>query len=88
MQINLRSRENGIITDRLILNNSTKKQKNTPNFSEQREYFTVSGSKCGNNNYYLESERYVGTGLSHSIPLVERLVKEYKEGFESRHIIV
>ncbi|RNA39844.1 RNA-directed DNA polymerase from mobile element jockey-like [Brachionus plicatilis] len=32
------------------------------------------------------SERYVGTGLNHSIPLVERLVKEYKEGFESRHI--
>ncbi|RNA30727.1 hypothetical protein BpHYR1_031633 [Brachionus plicatilis] len=31
-------------------------------------------------------ERYVGTGLSHSIPLVERLVKEYKEGFESRYI--
>ncbi|RNA21180.1 hypothetical protein BpHYR1_011257 [Brachionus plicatilis] len=31
-------------------------------------------------------ERYVGTRLSHSIPLVERLVKEYKEGFESRHI--
>ncbi|RNA19286.1 hypothetical protein BpHYR1_038030 [Brachionus plicatilis] len=32
------------------------------------------------------SERYVGTGLSHSIPLVLRQVKEYKEGFESRHI--
>ncbi|RMZ95053.1 hypothetical protein BpHYR1_008878, partial [Brachionus plicatilis] len=32
------------------------------------------------------SERYVGTGLSHSIPLVVRLVKEYKEGFESRYI--
>ncbi|RNA37861.1 hypothetical protein BpHYR1_050706, partial [Brachionus plicatilis] len=31
-------------------------------------------------------ERYVGTGLGHSIPLVERLVKEYKEGFESRYI--
>ncbi|RNA14468.1 RNA-directed DNA polymerase from mobile element jockey-like [Brachionus plicatilis] len=31
-------------------------------------------------------ERYVGTGLSHSIPLVERLMKEYKEGYESRHI--
>ncbi|RMZ96381.1 hypothetical protein BpHYR1_044432 [Brachionus plicatilis] len=32
------------------------------------------------------SQRYVGTGLSHSIPLVVRLVKEYKEGFESRYI--
>ncbi|RNA06227.1 hypothetical protein BpHYR1_032505 [Brachionus plicatilis] len=30
--------------------------------------------------------RYVGTGLSHSIPLVVRLVKEYKKGFESRYI--
>ncbi|RNA19118.1 hypothetical protein BpHYR1_006377 [Brachionus plicatilis] len=32
------------------------------------------------------SDRYVGTELSHSIPLVVRLVKEYKEGFESRYI--
>ncbi|RNA43528.1 hypothetical protein BpHYR1_028493 [Brachionus plicatilis] len=32
------------------------------------------------------TERYVGTGLSHSIPLVVRLVKEYKEGFQSRYI--
>ncbi|RNA44863.1 hypothetical protein BpHYR1_038197 [Brachionus plicatilis] len=32
------------------------------------------------------SKRYVGTGLSHSIPLVDRLLKEYKEGFESRYI--
>ncbi|RNA19436.1 hypothetical protein BpHYR1_033279 [Brachionus plicatilis] len=32
------------------------------------------------------SGSYVGTGLSHSIPLVVRLVKEYKEGFESRYI--
>ncbi|RNA16638.1 hypothetical protein BpHYR1_007234 [Brachionus plicatilis] len=38
------------------------------------------------NRLFELSERYVGTGLSHSIPLVERLVKEYKEGFESRHI--
>ncbi|RNA14066.1 hypothetical protein BpHYR1_006908 [Brachionus plicatilis] len=32
------------------------------------------------------SDRYVGTGLSHSIPLVVRLVEEYKEGFKSRYI--
>ncbi|RNA12396.1 AP-like endonuclease reverse transcriptase [Brachionus plicatilis] len=38
------------------------------------------------NRLFELSERYVGTRLSHSIPLVERLVKEYKEGFESRHI--
>ncbi|RNA23382.1 hypothetical protein BpHYR1_028086, partial [Brachionus plicatilis] len=38
------------------------------------------------NRLYELSERYVGTGLSHSIPLVVRLVKEYKEGFESRYI--
>ncbi|RNA27687.1 hypothetical protein BpHYR1_020726 [Brachionus plicatilis] len=38
------------------------------------------------NRLFELSERYVGTGMSHSIPLVERLVKEYKEGFESRHI--
>ncbi|RNA08153.1 hypothetical protein BpHYR1_047468 [Brachionus plicatilis] len=38
------------------------------------------------NRLFELSERYVGTGLSHSIPLVERLVKEYKEGFESRYI--
>ncbi|RNA19105.1 hypothetical protein BpHYR1_049268 [Brachionus plicatilis] len=34
------------------------------------------------NRLFELSERYVGTGLSHSIPLVVRLVKEYKEGFE------
>ncbi|RNA39195.1 EF-hand domain-containing family member B, partial [Brachionus plicatilis] len=38
------------------------------------------------NRIFELSERYVGTGLSHSIPLVVRLVKEYKEGFESRYI--
>ncbi|RNA12926.1 hypothetical protein BpHYR1_017977 [Brachionus plicatilis] len=32
------------------------------------------------------SERYVGKGLSHYIPLVVRLIEEYKEGFESRYI--
>ncbi|RNA25185.1 RNA-directed DNA polymerase from mobile element jockey-like [Brachionus plicatilis] len=35
------------------------------------------------NRLFELSERYFGTGLSHSIPLV---VKEYKEGFESRYI--
>ncbi|RMZ93580.1 RNA-directed DNA polymerase from mobile element jockey-like, partial [Brachionus plicatilis] len=38
------------------------------------------------NRLFELSERYVGTGLSHSIPLVVRLVKEYKEDFESRYI--
>ncbi|RNA30830.1 hypothetical protein BpHYR1_037378 [Brachionus plicatilis] len=38
------------------------------------------------NRLFELSERYVRTGLSHSIPLVVRLVKEYKEGFESRYI--
>ncbi|RNA02787.1 RNA-directed DNA polymerase from mobile element jockey-like [Brachionus plicatilis] len=38
------------------------------------------------NRLFELSERYVGTGLSHSIPLVERLMKEYKERFESRYI--
>ncbi|RMZ95409.1 RNA-directed DNA polymerase from mobile element jockey-like [Brachionus plicatilis] len=38
------------------------------------------------NRLFELSERYVGTGLSHSIPLVVRLVEEYKEGFESRYI--
>ncbi|RNA41534.1 hypothetical protein BpHYR1_040579 [Brachionus plicatilis] len=38
------------------------------------------------NRLFELSERYVGTELSHSIPLVERLVKEYKQGFESRYI--
>ncbi|RNA35182.1 hypothetical protein BpHYR1_023987 [Brachionus plicatilis] len=38
------------------------------------------------NRLFELSERYVRTGLSHSIPLVVRLVEEYKEGFESRYI--
>ncbi|RNA29060.1 hypothetical protein BpHYR1_028943 [Brachionus plicatilis] len=37
------------------------------------------------NRLFELSKRYVGTGLSHSIPLVVRLVEEYKEGFESRY---
>ncbi|RNA36110.1 hypothetical protein BpHYR1_011330 [Brachionus plicatilis] len=32
------------------------------------------------------SERYVRAGLSHSVPVVVRLVEEYREGFESRYI--
>ncbi|RMZ95939.1 hypothetical protein BpHYR1_004400 [Brachionus plicatilis] len=47
---------------------------------QQSDLFSIS------NRLFELSERYVGTGLSHSIPLVERLVKEYKEVFESRHI--
>ncbi|RNA10414.1 leucine-rich repeat transmembrane neuronal 4 [Brachionus plicatilis] len=31
-------------------------------------------------------ERYVRAGLSHSVPLVIRLVEKYREGFESRYI--
>ncbi|RNA18253.1 hypothetical protein BpHYR1_016038 [Brachionus plicatilis] len=46
----------------------------------------LSNKKWVSNRLFELSERYVGTGLSHSIPLVERLVKEYKEDFESRHI--
>ncbi|RNA23501.1 hypothetical protein BpHYR1_002999 [Brachionus plicatilis] len=47
-----------------------------------------SNSDFFRNNNHLESafelsERYVGKGLSHSIPLVVRLVNKYKEGFES-----
>ncbi|RNA20646.1 hypothetical protein BpHYR1_044842 [Brachionus plicatilis] len=32
------------------------------------------------------SERYIRTGLSNSVPLVLRLLEEYKAGFESRYI--
>ncbi|RNA36179.1 hypothetical protein BpHYR1_017981 [Brachionus plicatilis] len=32
------------------------------------------------------SERYVKTGLSYSVLLVVRMVKEYREGFESSYI--
>ncbi|RNA15376.1 RNA-directed DNA polymerase from mobile element jockey-like [Brachionus plicatilis] len=38
------------------------------------------------NRLFELSERYVRTGLSHSVPLVVRLVEEYREGFESRYI--
>ena len=38
------------------------------------------------NRLFELSETYVGTGLSHSIPLVVKLVDEYKQGFESRYI--
>ncbi|RNA24243.1 hypothetical protein BpHYR1_040424 [Brachionus plicatilis] len=38
------------------------------------------------NRLFELSERYVRAGLSHSILLVVRLVEEYREGFEARHI--
>ncbi|RNA28084.1 hypothetical protein BpHYR1_019812, partial [Brachionus plicatilis] len=38
------------------------------------------------NRLFELSERDVRTGLSHSVPLVLRLVEEYREGFESRYI--
>ncbi|RNA36062.1 hypothetical protein BpHYR1_052712 [Brachionus plicatilis] len=38
------------------------------------------------NRLFELSERYVRTGLSRSVPLVVRLVEEYREGFESRYI--
>ncbi|RNA44193.1 hypothetical protein BpHYR1_030749 [Brachionus plicatilis] len=38
------------------------------------------------NQLFELSERYVRTGLSHSVPLTVRLVEEYNRGFESRYI--
>ncbi|RNA00927.1 hypothetical protein BpHYR1_025803, partial [Brachionus plicatilis] len=58
----------------------------TPSNIVHHEAFNKLKLLTVSNRLFELSERYVGTGLSHSIPLVERLVKEYKEGFESRHI--
>ncbi|RNA21073.1 RNA-directed DNA polymerase from mobile element jockey-like [Brachionus plicatilis] len=38
------------------------------------------------NRLFELSERYVRTGLSHSVPLTVRLVEEYNRGFESIYI--
>ncbi|RNA15321.1 hypothetical protein BpHYR1_053360 [Brachionus plicatilis] len=38
------------------------------------------------NRLFELAERYVVAGLSHSVPLVTRLVEEYTKGFESRFI--
>ncbi|RNA44237.1 hypothetical protein BpHYR1_047767 [Brachionus plicatilis] len=37
-------------------------------------------------NQLFELSGYVTTGLSNSVPLVVKLVEEYKAGFESRHL--
>ncbi|RNA30974.1 hypothetical protein BpHYR1_035859 [Brachionus plicatilis] len=58
----------------------------TPSNIVHHEAFNKLKLLTVSNRLFEFSERYVGTGLSHSIPLVERLVKEYKEGFESRYI--
>ncbi|RNA18926.1 hypothetical protein BpHYR1_000590 [Brachionus plicatilis] len=58
----------------------------TPSNIVHHEAFNKLKLLTVSNRLFELSERYVGTGLSHSIPLVERLVKEYKEGFESRYI--
>ncbi|RMZ98105.1 hypothetical protein BpHYR1_044073 [Brachionus plicatilis] len=38
------------------------------------------------NRLFELSERYVKAELSHSVPVVVRLVEEYREGFESSYI--
>ncbi|RNA20471.1 hypothetical protein BpHYR1_017274 [Brachionus plicatilis] len=38
------------------------------------------------NRLFELAERYVGVGLSHSVPLVTRLVEEYMKNFESKFI--
>ncbi|RNA15933.1 hypothetical protein BpHYR1_007674 [Brachionus plicatilis] len=58
----------------------------TPSNIVHHEAFNKLKFLTVSNRLFELSERYVGTGLSHSIPLVVRLVKEYKEGFESRYI--
>ncbi|RNA02428.1 RNA-directed DNA polymerase from mobile element jockey-like, partial [Brachionus plicatilis] len=58
----------------------------TPSNIVDHEAFNKLKLLTVSNRLFELSERYVGTVLSHSIPLVERLVKEYKEGFESRYI--
>ncbi|RNA03715.1 RNA-directed DNA polymerase from mobile element jockey-like [Brachionus plicatilis] len=58
----------------------------TPSNIVHHEAFNKLKLLTTSNRLFELSERYVGTGLSHSIPLVVRLVKEYKKGFESRYI--
>ncbi|RNA21389.1 hypothetical protein BpHYR1_040077 [Brachionus plicatilis] len=38
------------------------------------------------NRLFKLSEKYVAGGLRHSVPLVVKLVDEYKAGFESSHV--
>ncbi|RNA20405.1 hypothetical protein BpHYR1_037757 [Brachionus plicatilis] len=58
----------------------------TPSNIVHHEAFNKLKLLTVSNRLFELSERYYGTGLSNSIPLVVRLVKEYKEGFESRYI--
>ncbi|RNA18697.1 RNA-directed DNA polymerase from mobile element jockey-like [Brachionus plicatilis] len=58
----------------------------TPSNIVHHEAFNKLKLLTVSNRLFELSDRYVGTGLRHSIPLVERLVKEYKEGFESTYI--
>ncbi|RNA42141.1 stimulated by retinoic acid protein 6 -like protein [Brachionus plicatilis] len=76
---------NDLINPYLIPINKDKNKKNKNSlrlpFKSVKEF---SISKFWTTQYF-KGERYVGTGLSHSIPLVERLVKEYKEGALARY---
>ncbi|RNA26380.1 hypothetical protein BpHYR1_000949 [Brachionus plicatilis] len=58
----------------------------TPSNIVHHEAFNKLKLLTVSNRLFELSEIYVGTGLSHSIPLVVRLVEEYKEGFESNYI--
>ncbi|RNA18981.1 hypothetical protein BpHYR1_041821 [Brachionus plicatilis] len=75
-----------VINDKRPTFNINKLKYDTPSNIVHHEVFNKLKLLTDSNRLFELSERYVGTGLSHSIPLVVRLVKEYKEGFESRYI--
>ncbi|RNA13285.1 glycoside hydrolase [Brachionus plicatilis] len=58
----------------------------TPSNIMHQEAFNKLKLLTVTNRLFELSERYVRAGLNHSVPLVVRLVEEYREGFESRYI--
>ncbi|RNA16205.1 RNA-directed DNA polymerase from mobile element jockey-like [Brachionus plicatilis] len=58
----------------------------TPSNIMHQEAFNKLNLLTVSNRLFELSERYVRAGLSHSVPLVVKLVEEYRGGFESRYI--
>ncbi|RNA24568.1 hypothetical protein BpHYR1_030141 [Brachionus plicatilis] len=58
----------------------------TPSNIIHQEAFNKLDLLTVSNRLFELNERYIRARLSHSVPLVVRLVEEYRDGFESRYI--
>ncbi|RMZ99290.1 hypothetical protein BpHYR1_053070, partial [Brachionus plicatilis] len=76
----------GLKPETLAVRSILKLKYDTPSNIVHQEAFNKLNLLTVSNRLFELSERYVRAGLSHSFPLVVKLVEEYRGGFESRYI--